>query len=730
MRAFTLFSALSALAAAASASTSPAPASIPAGANAVLPPSDVTLDKRTLCIGFLCLGGSTSASYDSDVNNCGRKNNQCKSDWLFGGGKQCVNGACAPQYCNNLFDFNWLTGNCQDVSSDTSNCGKCGQTCKASDIDNATGAKCVSGSCYPTSCSSGYTVSGNTCKLNVDTTSDVNNCGKVNNKCPSSYSNGSGSVCVNSQCQPKSCNNGYDWDASANKCRDVTSDLNNCGRCGQTCQFPFGSGSCKNGQCTLTSCLSGYTMSNGACTKVDTSSDPQNCGRVGNACSYDNGVAGCKSGTCYLDSCKSGYTLKTTNFFFWSSTTCEAIDTSSDEDNCGKVGNACPKSVLYGSAPTCSKGQCVSNCYSGYTWNPSSLTCQNTNTDLDNCGALNQKCTISNGVAKCSNGQCTAASCNDGYALKSGSCVGVDTQTDPKNCGLVGTVCPSSYRNGGVGICLAGKCQTLCDNLFDFDFLLGFCRDVSNDPTNCGKCGQKCTLTGASSTTCSKGQCLATACQSGYTLSNGACTKIDTTCDVNNCGAVGKACQFSPNGASGVCKNSQCVITSCPGGYTLNSGVCVKGGASQRARLAKKATVPEAKRLCPDQQIACPIAGSSSYAQAVEHHFNAATEFSGIMLGSGGFECLDTQQALDSCGGCASLGQGQDCTRIRGVNAVGCEAGQCVVFSCQQGWKPSLAGDKCIRVKASSHGRNSTSSSSAKRHLAGRHHHHGLVPHS
>lgn len=86
-------------------------------------------------------------------------------------------------------------------------------------------------------------------------------------------------------------------------------------------------------------------------------------------------------------------------------------------------------------------------------------------------------------------------------------------------------------------------------------------------------------------------------------------------------------------------------------------------------------------------------------------------------------ECIDTQQALDSCGGCASTGEGQDCTKIRGAAGVGCSAGQCVVFSCQAGYKPSLAGDRCVRTRSSHHGAsNHTTGHSAKRHLAARQH--------
>lgn len=78
------------------------------------------LSKRGCLFGVLCFGTSTP-DYTSDVNNCGRSNNRCSSLWSNGYGAQCSNGVCGPQYCYNLFDFNWLSGRCQDVSSDSDN---------------------------------------------------------------------------------------------------------------------------------------------------------------------------------------------------------------------------------------------------------------------------------------------------------------------------------------------------------------------------------------------------------------------------------------------------------------------------------------------------------------------------------------------------------------------------------------------------------------------------------
>jgi hypothetical protein len=59
------------------------------------------------------------------------------------------------------------------------------------------------------------------------------------------------------------------------------------------------------------------------------------------------------------------------------------------------------------------------------------------------------------------------------------------------------------------------------------------------------------------------------------------------------------------------------------------------------------------------------------------------------------FECLDVTNELESCGGCASIGRGQDCTAIEGAWNVGCEQGSCAVYSCAAGFKLAHNGTSC-----------------------------------
>lgn len=79
-----------------------------------------------------------------------------------------------------------------------------------------------------------------------------------------------------------------------------------------------------------------------------------------------------------------------------------------------------------------------------------------------------------------------------------------------------------------------------------------------------------------------------------------------------------------------------------------------KGGYHGHKRAHKARNVS----LCPNSMEACPIAGLTGLTDD--------------------WECLDTRTELQSCGGCASTGAGEDCTAIPGAWNVGCNEGKCV----------------------------------------------------
>jgi hypothetical protein len=94
-------------------------------------------------------------------------------------------------------------------------------------------------------------------------------------------------------------------------------------------------------------------------------------------------------------------------------------------------------------------------------------------------------------------------------------------------------------------------------------------------------------------------------------------------------------------------------------------------GSFKRRSELKARAVPT---LCPMGLDVCPIPG----------------------LTSSDYECVDTKADLESCGGCVSAGEGQDCSEIEGAWNVGCEKGACIIYSCAAGYRRAYDGKSCI----------------------------------
>ncbi|MBK7857589.1 MAG: hypothetical protein IPJ65_02965 [Archangiaceae bacterium] len=113
---------------------------------------------------------------------------------------------------------------CADTSTDSRNCGTCGQACFGTQV-------CVSGACQ---CRTGTVLCNGQC---VVTQSDPKNCGGCGMACPA------GNVCQNRACAA-TCAGGATRCGAA--CVDVLTDPTNCGSCGNPCAD---SQSCRAGAC-------------------------------------------------------------------------------------------------------------------------------------------------------------------------------------------------------------------------------------------------------------------------------------------------------------------------------------------------------------------------------------------------------------------------------------------------------------------------------------------------
>ncbi|WP_437680082.1 MXAN_6577-like cysteine-rich protein [Sorangium sp. So ce131] len=163
-------------------------------------------------------------------------------------------------------------------------------------------------------CDPPYTSCDGVC---VDLSSDDDSCGACDERCPA------GEVCVDGRCEeettdaaggggsggdgggddggeadggggeggaPLDCDDGPYVRRCGDACVDVSTDPDNCGRCGVQCDPGR---ACAGALCQTTTCIEGFTRCGSDC--VDVSANPEHCGRCGRTC--DPGAA-CERGVC------------------------------------------------------------------------------------------------------------------------------------------------------------------------------------------------------------------------------------------------------------------------------------------------------------------------------------------------------------------------------------------------------------------------------------------------
>jgi hypothetical protein len=364
--------------------------------------------------GFANCDGSAANGCEvqlaSDPAHCGACGTACNST---NGTATCSASTCGIT-CNAGFgncDGNATNGCEVNLSADPAHCGGCGTVCNST---NGT-ATCTASTCG-ISCGAGFgNCDGNAANgCEVTLASDLLHCGSCGTACGTANAV---AACSAGACS-LACLPGYaDCDGlNADGCEtSVVLDVNNCGGCGLACAAPNGTPGCAAGTCVVAACNAGQADCNGQVSdgcEVDVTSDVNNCGACGNVCSAANGTASCVAGACAVAACSGGWADCDAN----PSNGCETSIATSATD-CGVCGNVC--GVPANGSAACSGGTCgLGACNSGYADCNGLLAdgCEkNVSADPANCGACGNVCNLPNATSACSLGNCAVAACSAGH---------------------------------------------------------------------------------------------------------------------------------------------------------------------------------------------------------------------------------------------------------------------------------------------------------------------------
>jgi hypothetical protein len=256
------------------------------------------------CNGLVADG--CEVNKNTDAKNCGDCGTVCN---LQNAQSICSNGKCAIDSCNAGFaDCDGLVDNGCEVNTNTNpdHCGGCAAACSK----NNGAPTCALGACS-IACNPGFENCdanvANGCEIN--TSSNTDNCGSCGNICSAT---GGTPNCVIGKCGISACNTPLaDCDANAaNGCEvNTAGDIKHCGGCGKECFIANGTAGCTGGTCNIASCNAGYADCNGfhqdGCEA--SLSTLLNCAQCGQLCVLPNANATCATGSCEIASCQSPF---------------------------------------------------------------------------------------------------------------------------------------------------------------------------------------------------------------------------------------------------------------------------------------------------------------------------------------------------------------------------------------------------------------------------------------
>ncbi len=529
-----------------------------------------------VCVDALCL----AAACDDQVKNgketgpdCGGGCPGCQVDQPCVSADDCISlecsgNVCGPECPDGFANCDKKNDNACEINTrtDVLNCGSCGNACA---LPHAA-AECSAGECHIAAdgCEAGFAdcngLPEDGCEINL--AQDKLNCGACNKVCPEL--NGS-PFCDASLCQI-TCTKGFDDcdNSRDNGCeKDVSKDVNNCGKCGEKCVPTSGGTSyCKDDSCGETVCPAGFGDCNGepgdgpkgdGC-EVDLRIDAKNCNSCGNLCVVNNGTPSCNNRVCQIKSCDTGYDDCSGGY----ADGCET-DIKLSTSHCGGCGQAC---TIANGTPKCDAGDCAINNCSGTFRDCNSSPgdgCEiNIATDSKHCGGCvapaGSDCSTkyAHASSSCSMTACQTPSCDPNY----GDCTGgltdgceTDTTSTPAHCGGCGKACqngPAAHVSGASGnLCVSSQCDPQCVGAYDTcdgDKYNGCEADTDAEEANCGGCGISCSSAPAAHV--DSNECVAGDCDPQCTGSYGDCDASRTNgCETNtatsnsNCGGCGAA---------------------------------------------------------------------------------------------------------------------------------------------------------------------------------------------
>ncbi|CAE6433938.1 unnamed protein product [Rhizoctonia solani] len=277
-------------------------------------------------------------------------------------------------------------------------------------------------------------------------------------------------------------------------------------------------------------------------------------------------------------------------------------------------------------------------------------------------------------------------------------------------------VAEATYSNSYSGSSVSKSCES---GYFWYDRLSCCAKNggESNTPPSGSSCpdnfywhtDEKCCVPKSSDTS----QQIPSTCPSGSTWSSVSwCCKSNNTPSSTSCGS---GFWWSPLNiclSIGVGTDSPPSGYSCPSNWSwLSSKSCCKPNKPDTPTTTPSCgnswSWHPGKQCCiPGENTPTPSNAPGTYGRKRHTAMHKRTSFcptnfeSCPILDASGrsteSECIDTRTQLTSCGGCTSIGKGQNCSAIPNAKITTCSNSHCVVEKCKRGYEVSSSSDSCV----------------------------------